>query len=621
MEISIFAFEVNVASVREGLFEGGGAFSKPKAPTVDKLSTGLGFVWRPVVSNLASALGDGSFIRYFYTAELKEASDRNQTAVNNSFVWSALSGPRESGLSDPRVFPFSDMDDKFVISQVRQILQNREESTKLEIGVLFVTDMARARAEEVFKEVYLEFSMKQKGELHLFNFSSNGLLNVSLANIPDGALSGSLAGEAGSRTRVDELNSNNVTRFLSQLDIGPTDEGLSAQAYRVLTGDTSGPAAAPSSPQGASETTGMAEAHPVGQLTISEFTTDGPDSDGDYSFSLSAETTNDTTYDIEKIRTSSTLLTEGGAGLMSSGDEEELYAEPGETFELTPRLSWLRDPSGKLIGGSGGLKAVVSATLLRKATKQLGSYPIPESEGVTVIDETFDLDGRAEAYGLVLKRLAPDEDGGGTNIEVECVVQNTKNVFFEGAELKAAIVDRNGSTLEEDSAIGLLPPNQSIPLQCSAWGIKAGQLRGAEVKASMSLWIAESTKVGEKTIQITSTENSGSVEAGSLELGQIGGMGKILTDHSPEEKCNLYSLEGTDEVFIDKLSDLGVWNLEKGKSLSFGTYKNTFVCEKMDERKIEDDCSEIEKLIKANFYDNETSVYLKHVRHQNIWAD
>jgi hypothetical protein len=252
MEISLFAFEVNVASVREGLFEGGGAFSKPKAPTVEKLSTGLGFVWRPVVSKLASAIGEGSFTRYFYTAELNEARDRSATAVNNSFIWSALSGPREAGVSDPRVFPFSDMDDKFVISQVRQILQNREESTKLEIGVLYVTDMARALAEEIFKEVYLEFSMKQKGELHLFNFSSNGLLNVSLANIPDGALSGSLAGEVDSRMRVDDLKSSNVSRFLMQLDIGPTDEGLNARAYRVLTGDTSGPAFALGSPQGTS---------------------------------------------------------------------------------------------------------------------------------------------------------------------------------------------------------------------------------------------------------------------------------------------------------------------------------------------------------------------------------
>jgi hypothetical protein len=192
MGMSIIAFEVNVDLVRSELFTKGGAFSKPKPPTVDALIEGLDGVWKSVDDQLTDTLGAGSFIRYFYGVSLVATTDQN-SAVENSFIWSGIASP--DGLTDPRVFEFRDREDYFVKSQIVQVIKQREKDTTFEIGIAYLTNLSKTEIEQIFKDVYLDFSGKQKGELHLFTFMENGMLSVSLANFPDGKLEGTLAGE------------------------------------------------------------------------------------------------------------------------------------------------------------------------------------------------------------------------------------------------------------------------------------------------------------------------------------------------------------------------------------------------------------------------------------------
>lgn len=49
-------------------------------------------------------------------------------------------------------------------------------------------------------------------------------------------------------------------------------------------------------------------------------------------------------------------------------------------------------------------------------------------------------------------------------------------------------------------------------------------------------------------------------------------------EFSHDGKTNLKTLEGSEEVFVDKLEDEGVFDLRQGKSREFGTYRNSAVC-------------------------------------------
>jgi hypothetical protein len=77
-----------------------------------------------------------------------------------------------------------------------------------------------------------------------------------------------------------------------------------------------------------------------------------------------------------------------------------------------------------------------------------------------------------------------------------------------------------------------------------------------------------------------------------------------------ENKVNLKTLEGIDEIFINKLEDIGVLDLKNKESLKYGTYENVFTC--LQAVKTEADGCDVEsKIIDAKFYEDEGTVVIK----------
>ena len=68
-------------------------------------------------------------------------------------------------------------------------------------------------------------------------------------------------------------------------------------------------------------------------------------------------------------------------------------------------------------------------------------------------------------------------------------------------------------------------------------------------------------------------------------------------DH--ENKVNLKTLEGIDEIFTDKLEEIGVLDLAAKESVKYGTYENNFTCLQADKAET-DDCDVETKIIDAN---------------------
>jgi hypothetical protein len=79
-------------------------------------------------------------------------------------------------------------------------------------------------------------------------------------------------------------------------------------------------------------------------------------------------------------------------------------------------------------------------------------------------------------------------------------------------------------------------------------------------------------------------------------------------DH--ENKVNLKTLEGIDEVFTDKLEEIGVLDLATKESVKYGTYENNFTCLQADKAET-DDCDVETKIIDAKFYEHAGTTMIK----------
>jgi hypothetical protein len=84
----------------------------------------------------------------------------------------------------------------------------------------------------------------------------------------------------------------------------------------------------------------------------------------------------------------------------------------------------------------------------------------------------------------------------------------------------------------------------------------------------------------------------------------------IMSDFETSGKTNLKTLEGSVEIFVDKLEDLGVLELENGETVEFGTYLNSFSCVSQESTHT-DDAIEVTKLVECKFYENPNKIYLK----------
>lgn len=87
-----------------------------------------------------------------------------------------------------------------------------------------------------------------------------------------------------------------------------------------------------------------------------------------------------------------------------------------------------------------------------------------------------------------------------------------------------------------------------------------------------------------------------------------------------KEKVNLFQLEGTVEQFVDKLSDLGVFELGLQQGASFGLYENKFKCTEITKLSSDEFSEKIMKSITCNFYENTDEIKLLYITHIEIDA-
>lgn len=219
-------------------------------------------------------------------------------------------------------------------------------------------------------------------------------------------------------------------------------------------------------------------------LRITEATYEGPDSDGDFRFEIELELKNtEENAEIEKIKYSSLILNESGLCLTgSSDDEEDIYAEPGETVSFSANTPWLRDPNHSV---SSQINVIINAAMLKGDGIQIGSIETPQDDsGWASKDDIIKLGDTIEVMGLRIFRNAPDDDGD-VKVDVSCGMRNLTSHFIDEVQIKSLLLNNRGEVIDESDNSQIIPPYQGLYLECGHY-MRKGKFRNTSLQISLS---------------------------------------------------------------------------------------------------------------------------------------
>jgi hypothetical protein len=234
-------------------------------------------------------------------------------------------------------------------------------------------------------------------------------------------------------------------------------------------------------------------------MLIKKYEIERPDSDGECSIDLEFKIKNNHDDDVMLIKYDAFHLNEKGYLITSDiRNSSQCFLEPGDAEELS---GWGRTHERYLTNGSSVTVQVQSRVFKREFFK-LGTFNIPESEGVTWLDanvESLIIDNNIK---ISMTRFEPDDDGE-IRIEFMAYIKNQTYAFLEDAELKISLLDRAGAEIESTSSTNDLPPHSATGLEPSIWGVKPKKLKGASAEISITIYEQIGAEVIEGTTQFS----------------------------------------------------------------------------------------------------------------------
>jgi hypothetical protein len=214
---------------------------------------------------------------------------------------------------------------------------------------------------------------------------------------------------------------------------------------------------------------------------------DGPDSDGDITVTLEVAMENSSEHEVEAVKSSCLFLDKSGIAVCGNHDnEDDLFIEPGETEELTIWSPYLK--ANDINGEISGVTAVIDATLYRCEFHKLGEHSVPNNPNDPVIIENgFDIGDMIKVLGTGIF-MEPIDDDGETRIEVRVGIRNVSDVHFDKVLLKAELLDKKGSEVDESTDYQSAAAFSGRILNPSFWGLKPSRLKNCTIKLSLSVF-------------------------------------------------------------------------------------------------------------------------------------
>lgn len=234
------------------------------------------------------------------------------------------------------------------------------------------------------------------------------------------------------------------------------------------------------------------------KITKAEY--NGPDGDDDLNFDFELTFENTSDHDIESVKSSCLITNKEGVVVGGSyGDEQDIFIEPGETEEFSLYSSYLK---GAHFGGNmAGANVLVDATFYRAEFHKLGEHEVPpSSDKPTLVDNSLEIGDMLKIFKTGIF-LDPIDDDGEVGMEVRIGVRNVSDVHFEKVEIKAELLDKRGSEIDESSDYQVLNAFSSSLLTASFWGLKPSRIKGCTVK--LSLLVHQPIAYGSQTAELS----------------------------------------------------------------------------------------------------------------------
>jgi len=222
-------------------------------------------------------------------------------------------------------------------------------------------------------------------------------------------------------------------------------------------------------------------------MKITKFTLGRPDSDGDIS-GEAAVTFENPTQEIVRLATMNSVVL-GPLGFpVSSGnsDTEECAMEPQDTHQGV--ISVPRTQVALAGDDPSRVEVVVSATLHAREFLKLGETDVPQAEHGWATVERAVSSRSIESPVRVFVRRGDDSDDGTAMLEWRASLRNIADFHIARVQLKCDLLDADDCILESSDASISVDAGFVACVSDSFWSVRKGQLRGAKLKFTMSVF-------------------------------------------------------------------------------------------------------------------------------------
>ena len=222
-------------------------------------------------------------------------------------------------------------------------------------------------------------------------------------------------------------------------------------------------------------------------MKITKFTLQRPDSDGDIEGEAAITFENPTQEIVRLVTMNSVVL--GPLGFpVSSGnsDTEECAMEPQDTHQ---GVISVRRAQVALAGNDPSrVEVVVSATLHAREFLKLGAADVPQMEhGWTTIEHAVS-SRTIESPVRVFVHRGDDSDDGKASLEWRASLRNIADFHIARVQLKCDLLDADDSILQSCDASISIDAGFVACVSDSFCSVRKGQLRGAKLKFTMSVF-------------------------------------------------------------------------------------------------------------------------------------
>ena len=237
------------------------------------------------------------------------------------------------------------------------------------------------------------------------------------------------------------------------------------------------------------------------EINIKSVTSEGSDSDGDLSISVTYEVNNQSDEDWEYLTVRTQLLNAAGQIVEDMQDTHEQSFDAGETEELQASFYGVK---AKFLGANPEkAHVIINAVASILIQQKLGQIDIPANAFEVTALRPIKLGETVQIISGSLWKAEPDDDMD-SRIEVKALIQNLTNKSLPLVKLAAEVKDKKGNEVADAGGCEEVRPGSIVTISGSGY-TKDKKLIGAKADLAVLVYTPVAAGVSQHCgVQITS---------------------------------------------------------------------------------------------------------------------